>query len=362
MADVAISALPAVVTAAGTDTFPVVQAGTTKKETLTQALGVLLSSANTFTLGPNAFRAGNDANVALIARRHSASATANIQEWQNESGVALSVISKKGALGIGPDGVPHGVGYDSYLDIQDYTSSILSTTGTNLYGISVGLGPVTALNITAMYGLTFYTDTVGIAGTVGASYGVSGGAWHGSAATVNHLAGVYGSAGMYNAGNVNNQYGGYFQILQTGSGTATIGYGVRIDTPTRSSTGTWTTLYGLSIGTVLGKGAGTAYALHTAGGETRHLTGAAAAIGMVVQGFAAQSANLQEWQDSGSNNLSSISENGYYMTRKIAAPADAELATGELALWFDATAGAAKLMIKAKNASGTVVTGNVALT
>jgi hypothetical protein len=38
MADVKISALPAVVTAAGTDTFPVVQAGTTKKETLSQAL------------------------------------------------------------------------------------------------------------------------------------------------------------------------------------------------------------------------------------------------------------------------------------------------------------------------------------
>ena len=38
MADVAISALPAVVTAAGTDVFPVVQAGTTKKETLAQAL------------------------------------------------------------------------------------------------------------------------------------------------------------------------------------------------------------------------------------------------------------------------------------------------------------------------------------
>lgn len=38
MADVKISALPAVVTAAGTDVFPVVQGGATKKETLAQAL------------------------------------------------------------------------------------------------------------------------------------------------------------------------------------------------------------------------------------------------------------------------------------------------------------------------------------
>lgn len=38
MADVKISALPAVVTAAGTDVFPVVQGGVTKQETLAQAL------------------------------------------------------------------------------------------------------------------------------------------------------------------------------------------------------------------------------------------------------------------------------------------------------------------------------------
>lgn len=44
------------------------------------------------------------------------------------------------------------------------------------------------------------------------------------------------------------------------------------------------------------------------------------------------------------------------------APADASLAAGELGIWFDSTAGAAKMMLKAKNASGTVVTGSVSLT
>jgi hypothetical protein len=44
-----------------------------------------------------------------------------------------------------------------------------------------------------------------------------------------------------------------------------------------------------------------------------------------------------------------------------AAPLDANLNPGEIAFWFDQTNGAAKLMIKAKQADGTVKTGQVAL-
>lgn len=47
--------------------------------------------------------------------------------------------------------------------------------------------------------------------------------------------------------------------------------------------------------------------------------------------------------------------------RRNAAPADAELSAGDVALWLDSTNGASKLMIKAKSANGTVVTGNVPL-
>ena len=45
----------------------------------------------------------------------------------------------------------------------------------------------------------------------------------------------------------------------------------------------------------------------------------------------------------------------------MAAPADAELSNSELAYWFDDTAGAAKVMFKAKDAGGTVRTGSVSL-
>jgi hypothetical protein len=64
---------------------------------------------------------------------------------------------------------------------------------------------------------------------------------------------------------------------------------------------------------------------------------------------------------SGNTILGRVNKGGYFMTRLNAAPADADVATGELAWWFDATNGAAKLMIKAKQADGTVKTGSVTL-
>lgn len=56
-----------------------------------------------------------------------------------------------------------------------------------------------------------------------------------------------------------------------------------------------------------------------------------------------------------------FNRNGYLSVQKTAAPSDAELAAGELALWFDSTNGAAKVKWKAKEAGGTVRTGEVAL-
>jgi hypothetical protein len=84
-------------------------------------------------------------------------------------------------------------------------------------------------------------------------------------------------------------------------------------------------------------------------------------IGITVRALSSQSANLQEWQSSAAAIYGTISENGYYTTRKTSAPADAELTAGEAAWWFDSSNGASKLMVKAKSADGTVVTGSLAL-
>jgi hypothetical protein len=56
-----------------------------------------------------------------------------------------------------------------------------------------------------------------------------------------------------------------------------------------------------------------------------------------------------------------VSRNGFLKFSATTAPPDDELTATELAFWFDATNGAAKLMLKGKTANGTVVTGEVAL-
>jgi len=82
---------------------------------------------------------------------------------------------------------------------------------------------------------------------------------------------------------------------------------------------------------------------------------------MVLRAKASQTANIFEAQDSTTAVLSTISENGYWTTRKNTAPADSELSNSELAFWLDDTVGATKAMFKAKDSGGTVRTGSVAL-
>jgi hypothetical protein len=76
---------------------------------------------------------------------------------------------------------------------------------------------------------------------------------------------------------------------------------------------------------------------------------------------ASNTGNTIEVKGAGNVLGSRFDKNAYFMTRKTAAPADADLTSSEAALWLDATNGAAKLMIKAKQADGTVRTGSVTL-
>ena len=75
----------------------------------------------------------------------------------------------------------------------------------------------------------------------------------------------------------------------------------------------------------------------------------------------AANSDLIRLTDSVSNITSRFDKNGYLMTRKTAAPADADIGAGEVAFWFDSTNGAAKVMFKAKEAGGTIRTGQLAL-
>lgn len=83
----------------------------------------------------------------------------------------------------------------------------------------------------------------------------------------------------------------------------------------------------------------------------------------VVQTSGGSPQDMLQFKPSADNAIySRFNKAGYFMTAKTSAPADADVSTSECALWFDNTNGAGKLMIKAKTANGTVVTGSVTLT
>lgn len=84
-------------------------------------------------------------------------------------------------------------------------------------------------------------------------------------------------------------------------------------------------------------------------------------IGHLIKHAATPTADMLRLLDSSDTFLGGFNKDGYFITKKNAAPADGDLDASELALWFDDTNGSAKLMVKAKQADGTVVTGNVAL-
>jgi hypothetical protein len=82
---------------------------------------------------------------------------------------------------------------------------------------------------------------------------------------------------------------------------------------------------------------------------------------MQLTGVSGQTLDQLSMLDSGGATQSRFDKNGHFHTHKTSAPADADIANGSVALWFDSTNGAAKLMIKGRSANGTVVSGSVAL-
>ena len=75
----------------------------------------------------------------------------------------------------------------------------------------------------------------------------------------------------------------------------------------------------------------------------------------------AQTGSQFQADDASGIRVSGFNKDGVFFTERNSAPADGDLVAGEMTFWFDDTNGAAKLMIKAKQADGTVRTGNVAL-
>lgn len=87
---------------------------------------------------------------------------------------------------------------------------------------------------------------------------------------------------------------------------------------------------------------------------------AVGAVPLTVQAPASATSDIARFTEAGTI-ATRINKAGYFMTRKVAAPADADLVASELAIWLDNTAGATKAMFKAKDSAGTVRTATVAM-
>ena len=107
---------------------------------------------------------------------------------------------------------------------------------------------------------------------------------------------------------------------------------------------------------------GSTYLDTTDGSGLRIDQPSAGLMGLRVKAAASPTADLTRWLSSADARLSRIDKDGRFITRVTSAPADGDLLSSEAALWFDATNGSPKLMVKAKQADGTVVTGSVTLT
>lgn len=73
-----------------------------------------------------------------------------------------------------------------------------------------------------------------------------------------------------------------------------------------------------------------------------------------------QTSSQYRWLDKTGAVGSDVNKDGYFTTQKHSAPADADLASGELAWWFDQTNGSPQVNFKGKSADGTVFTKQVA--
>lgn len=102
-------------------------------------------------------------------------------------------------------------------------------------------------------------------------------------------------------------------------------------------------------------------ALNTTGTQITRNVADGSVVLQVKQDNAGGTGDLLNVQTSGNTVRSRFNKAGYFMTSLTSAPADADVGVGEMSLWFDSTNGAAKLMVKAKEAGGTVRTGSVAL-
>ncbi len=322
------------------------------------------AGANRVTIDTNGTTTFTGTNVVRLIPKAAANATADLEQWQDSNATVLGAIGSSAA-------VPrlkllNSPARSNTVTNKALTSNVATLTTASAHNYAVGETVVVA-GVDATFNGTFVITVVGSSTTF--SYAKTAGNVASQAATGTTSINQTGNLLEFQDGTGTKMWSvdgtgtiipnGVDFVIKNGTGSNVLrilnGNGLQIDsgginivagaltlpntggTLRASSFADWTFVKGIATGNAVGDTC------------------------LRVKGLASQSGNLCEWQDSTGAALSTVSENGYFTTRKNTVPADAELSTGEAAFWFDSTAGAAKLMVKAKNASGTVVTGSITL-
>lgn len=229
MADVKISALPAVATPAGTDEFAVNQAGTTKKMTLSQILsaGSIAGSFTTISSDGD-ITAGGDALASDVRTALNTAAGQNRSYVMLTGGVLRWAIRAEATPESGSDA-------GSDLEVIAYTDA----------GASVGTAlKITRADMAAVFGGTLRSTLLGIGAAPVAGTGI-----------------LIGSAALSGTTQIGLDAAATFQSTATAEGSAlraqvataaaaftmTAGYGLHVLDASKGAGSTITTLYGLYV-------------------------------------------------------------------------------------------------------------------
>ena len=256
-----------------------------------------IASANTFTTSPQQITVNAAGNKGLIVKG-AASQTANLQEWQNSAGPALSYIGSNGAI------VSQGTIYvngNSIVDAYGTNSGtrIRSTTSANAVVL-------TSFGNANQTGDMF--QLVNSSSTVLSGVNAAGQIYAGTTASVVGSTTTAITSAAYTSATV---------AVFTYGGTSLVQAGQRVTVAGVTGgtyNGTWvvsavtsTTFTVLGSGFTNVAGSGGTFQLSAVG---TFVAGTAAITPIIVRGAASQTANLQEWQNSAGTTLTAITPTG----------------------------------------------------
>lgn len=210
------------------------------------------------------------AAVVPLRLRAAASQSADLQQWQNSSGTVLTSVVADGRLGVVTAPL---AGWNLTVNVDSNNGVLAQGNSTKTSGSSYGM----------------YADPNQSISTSGSLYGLVARTRASAAVTVVAAYGIQVDAPSYGAG-----------------ASITTNTGIRVQNQGSAAVGT---SYGMYIANQTGA-ISTTYSIFSAGGTVAFQTGAAATKGLLVQGAASQSANLQEWLNSSGTVLAAVAADG----------------------------------------------------